>query len=251
MFRKLFQIVFSLAAFAALGSALAAPVGYVHEVKGSVTLRDAGKAVAPAKVGDVFEQGATFITGADGQVTIKFEDGQLALLTPNTQFVATTYVFNRTDNTQSNVLFSLARGGLRFVSGLIASKNNEKFAIRTPTATAGVRGTDGTIVLDAALGMSMTVKDGVVTLTVGGQTVVVNAGQVTFVPVGGTPSAPVALASLPAAQRNALAVLVNLMQAIGNSPIPPATAIPPGSLLTPALIQDLIIAVPPPTPSLK
>lgn len=254
MFKKILQGLVLVSAFAALGSAMAAPVGYVHEVKGNVTLRDAGKpAPVPAKVGDVFEQGAAFVTGADGQVTLKFEDGQIALLTPNTQFVATSYIFDKTDNTKSNVLFSVARGGMRFISGLIATKNSEKFAIKTPTATAGVRGTDGTMALDATGNMTLTVKEGVVTLTVGGQSVTVNAGQVTFSSNGGTPSAPVALTSLPPGQAATLLALLAIANAAAAAPTPPPTVIPPGQLQGPTLTPDAInqVVVPPTTPSLK
>ena len=48
MIKKLLQAVLFAAAFAATGLAAAAPVGYVHEVKGDVTLRDTGKQAAKA-----------------------------------------------------------------------------------------------------------------------------------------------------------------------------------------------------------
>ena len=208
MIKIIFQAVLFAAAFAATGLASAAPVGYVHEVKGDVTLRDAGKPPVKATAGDVFEQGANFTTGADGVVTLKFEDGQIAALSPNSQFIASTYVYDKKKIADSNVVFSLVRGGLRFISGAIATTSNSKFSIRTPTATAGVRGTIGDIVIDVGTGATLVVSSqGDVTFTSGGVTVTVPAGTQSFTAAGGgAPSSagvpvPPALAALAATAR--------------------------------------------------
>lgn len=223
MIRKILQAVFIAAACATTGLAAAAPVGYVHEVKGDVTLRDAGKAPVKATAGDTFEQGANFTTGANGSVTLKFEDGQIAALSPNSQFIATTYVYDKKKITDSNIVFNLVRGGLRFVSGAIATTSNNKFAIRTPTATAGVRGTIGDIVIDVGTGATLVVSSqGAVTFTSGGVSVVVPAGSQSFSATGGgAPSGagapvPPALAALAAVAR-ALAVI--------NTPSPSPVAV--------------------------
>ena len=212
--KKILQTGLCAAAFAATGLAAAAPVGYVHEVKGNVTLRDAGKAPVKVVAGDTFEQGANFTTGADGIVTLKFEDGQIAALSPNSQFIATTYVYDKKKISDSNVVFNLVRGGLRFVSGAIASTSNNKFAIRTPTATAGVRGTIGDIVIDVGTGATLVVSSqGAVTFTSGGVTVSIPAGSQSFSATGGgAPSGagatvPPALAALAAVART-LAVII-------------------------------------------
>lgn len=183
MFKKLLGTLLFAVAASFSATSWAQVIGYVHEVKGDVTLRDIGKQPAKAAAGDTFQQGAAVTTGADGQVTLKFEDGQLAILAPNSQFVATTYVFNKTRVADSNVLFSLARGGLRFVSGVIAATNSTKFAIRTPTATAGVRGTDGTVMF----------ADGVTIATTGNGTLVLSVPP----PPGSPPGTPPTVVSIP------------------------------------------------------
>ena len=185
MIKKMLQaICFSIAVIAS-GAAAAAPVGYVHDVKGSVSLRDVGKPAAQAKAGDTFEQGATFITSADGQITLKFEDGEIAILSPNTQFIATTYVYNKNKVADGNIVFNLLRGGLRFVSGVMIETNPSKFTIRTPTATAGVRGTAGIVAVSQdGTKVTAATNKGVVTLTVGGQTVVILAGNYSTTELG-------------------------------------------------------------------
>jgi len=93
--KKLLSLLLFTTAFAISGLAAAAPVGYVHQLKGTVTLRDAGKQPVEAKAGDTFEQGANFTTAAGAEATLKFEDGQVIVLAPNTQFIATTYVYDQ------------------------------------------------------------------------------------------------------------------------------------------------------------
>lgn len=185
MIKKILQAVWFSIAVIASGAAAAAPVGYVHDVKGAVTVRDAGKPATQAKAGDTFEQGATFITSANGQITLKFEDGEIAILAPNTQFVATTYVYNKNKVADGNIVFNLLRGGLRFVSGVMTETNPSKFTIRTPTATAGVRGTAATVVVSQdGTKVTAATSKGVVTLTVDGQTVIILAGTYSSTELG-------------------------------------------------------------------
>lgn len=225
MFKRIFQAVLFFTAVVASGLAAAAPVGYVHAVKGAVTLRDAGKQPAPAKAGDMFEQGANFTTGADGEITLKFEDGQVAMLAPNTVFIATTYVYNKAKVADGNIVFNLLRGGLRFVSGVMAETSPAKFAVRTPTATAGVRGSGGVIVVsqDGQTTTAATTK-GVVTLSItnaAGQavTVVITLGQFSTTSPG-VPPTPAQAATLMAGTPG-LAGVALLVQAMAALPAPP------------------------------
>ncbi len=228
MFKKILQAVVLLTAVVASGLAAAAPVGYVHAVKGTVTLRDAGKQPVQAKVGDMFEQGANFTTGANGEVTMKFEDGQIAMLSPNTVFIATTYQYNKNKVADGNIVFNLLRGGLRFVSGVMAETNPAKFAVRTPTATAGVRGSAGTIIVsqDGQQVTAMTNK-GIVTLTVtppgGGAptTVVLPVGFFVSTQAGQLLQATPTSALLNAPPGSALAGVALLVQVLGAATAPP------------------------------
>jgi uncharacterized cupin superfamily protein len=217
MLRFVRSALFLLVAFCTC-SVWAAPSGYVHELSGDVTLTDAGKPAVKAKTGDLFEQGAVFVTGADGKATIKFSDGQVVSLGPNAQFGVTTYNYNTANVADSNIVFNLVRGGMRFVTGLIGQTNNSRFAVRTPTLTAGVRGTDGQVVIAADGSTLVSVTSGVVTMTSPSGTVVVNAGNFTFYPPGATtPTASnVPVSSLPPAA----AALANSLVALANAAVP-------------------------------
>ena len=205
-----------------MGFAWAAPSGYVHAISGDVNITEAGKAQVKAKLGDLFEQGTGFATGADGKVTLKFSDGQVVALGPNAQFAVTNYVYNPSNVGESNILFNLARGSMRFVTGLIGQTNNSKFAVRTPTLTAGVRGTDGEIIIAANGSVLVTVNSGVVTMTSPSGTVVVTAGNFSFYPPGSdSPSVSnVPLSNLPPEAAALAQALVALAQEALPAPNP-------------------------------
>lgn len=166
-------------------------------------------------------------------MTLKFEDGQRAVLAPNSQFVVTTCVFNKTCVADSNILFGLARGGLRFVSGVIAATNSTKFAVRTPTATAGVRGSDGTLMV-AADGVTIaTTASGVLILsvTLPGDTnpaiVQIPPGTTSIAATGAAPSAAAPTGSVPIpAVLTALFITIRAIAAnpvaTTNTPVNPA-----------------------------
>lgn len=169
-----------IAMFMFAGAAWAAETGYIHAISGEATIARAGQAPVKAKLGDLFEEGTSFATAADGKVTLKFADGQVIALSPQTQFTVTSYVYSSSNVAQNNVLFSMARGGMRFVTGLIGQTDRSKFAIRTPTLTAGVRGTDGIIVQADNGATVVSVLDGVVTITTAKGTLVINKGRFAF-----------------------------------------------------------------------
>lgn len=130
-----------------LGQAWAA-VGYVHEVSGSVFMAQRSGAERAVAMGQTFEPGATFRTGADGILILKFEDGQLTTLRPDSSFRVDQYSWNPKNPASSNSAFTLLTGALRFVSGLVGSTNPGNVRIASSTATIGIRGTD--LVFDSA-----------------------------------------------------------------------------------------------------
>jgi hypothetical protein len=66
-------------------------------------------------------------------------------LQPNTEFAIRDYNFaGKTDGSERG-LFALAKGAMRTVTGLIGRVNKNRYAISTPTATIGIRGTGGRI----------------------------------------------------------------------------------------------------------
>ena len=69
-------------------------------------------------------------------------DGGLVALRPDTKLKVDTYVFNGQEDGSENPVFSLLKGGLRAITGIIGKRNKERYNLRTPTSTIGIRGTD-------------------------------------------------------------------------------------------------------------
>lgn len=129
------------AALAAVNQAQAdEPVGYVKTVSGNASITTAG-AKAPAAVGSSIFQGSQIQTARGSSLGVTFKDNTVMSFGPDTQLTVDEYVFNPN---QGQVKFAskLTKGTLNYVSGAIAKINPEAVAVKTPTGTIGVRGTN-------------------------------------------------------------------------------------------------------------
>jgi hypothetical protein len=132
--------------------ALAAPIAYVHELSGTLQARYGERAPQGLSVGGTIEPGATLRTGAGSKAVVKFEDGQIVALQPDTAFAVRGYRFVKTNVAKSNSVLELFTGGLRFVTGMIGATNRNAFKFTAGTATIGIRGTDGTLLFNPTTG---------------------------------------------------------------------------------------------------
>ena len=64
-----------------------------------------GQPVAMAQ-GQRIESGATVVTGANGQATLRFDDGQAVVLNPDSEFKVTDYKFDRDRPQADNVVLN-------------------------------------------------------------------------------------------------------------------------------------------------
>ncbi|MBE0619352.1 MAG: FecR domain-containing protein [Burkholderiales bacterium] len=123
--------------------ALAAPIAYVHELTGTLQLQYGKSAPQDLKIGSTIEPGGILSTGDQSSAVVKFEDGQLMVMQPNSRFAVRQYDFVKTNVAKSSAVFELLRGGLRFVTGMIGATNKKSFKLTAGTATIGIRGSDG------------------------------------------------------------------------------------------------------------
>lgn len=121
----------------ALVSSIAWANGTLKDIKGDVKV-DSNSAV----VGGVVTAGSMVKTGLDSRATIRFDDGQMIVLGSNTEFKVRQYTYSKVDPASDNIVLDIFRGSLRAITGALGHRNPNKFALFTPTATAGIRGTD-------------------------------------------------------------------------------------------------------------
>lgn len=119
----------------------AADHGLFMVVKGSVKVISAkDKKEAPVKVGSKVFVGDTVVTEKDSRAKIVMSDRNVLQLSPESRFEINKYKSAATEN-EREVQVSLMQGKVRVqVEQKYGEKN--KFELRTPTAVAGVRGTE-------------------------------------------------------------------------------------------------------------
>jgi hypothetical protein len=134
-------IAFALAIFAVEAGAAA---GHVEFAFGGANIVGADGRTRPAARGGEIDTGDVVRT-TDGRVQLRMSDGSYISLQPNTEFGIKNYRFEgKTDGSESAV-YSLLKGALRTVTGLVGRVNRSRYQIGTPTATVGIRGTGGLI----------------------------------------------------------------------------------------------------------
>lgn len=116
------------------------PAGIAITSEGNVTVIDSDNGKRALKRGDSFYPLETIIIGAESVAQLKFTDGGLVQLIPTSEFRIDSYRF-KTVNHLDESITSLAKGGLRALSGSIAKENPSNVTIKTPVATIGLLGT--------------------------------------------------------------------------------------------------------------
>jgi hypothetical protein len=118
--------------------------GHVSAATPSGEIRDLTK-------GSPVYEGEVVITSGSSYVNIEFSDGGRVLLRPESRFQIERYQYTAAATQaqatnqpvrQESAFFRLLKGGFRAVSGLIGHTRREDYAVQTPVATIGIRGTD-------------------------------------------------------------------------------------------------------------
>lgn len=124
----------------------AEPIGYVKTLTGSATIVTAGNKVKAAVGTGVF-QGSQIQTAPASSMGVTFKDNTIMSFGADTNLTVDEYVYNPN---QGQVKFGskLTKGTLNYVSGAIAKISPEAVAVKTPTGTIGVRGTQFVVKVD-------------------------------------------------------------------------------------------------------
>ncbi|MDP3756572.1 FecR family protein, partial [Polaromonas sp.] len=113
--------------------------GIAQFTAGEVNVRQAdGRITALAKGGNI-DSGHAIVTGGDGRAQVRFTDGGLVSLQPNTEFRIASYV-DQNNPREDRFLVDLLRGSMRAITGLIGKRNRDNYKLTTTTATIGIRG---------------------------------------------------------------------------------------------------------------
>src|SRR6267378_2455367 len=137
------SLIILLGLLSAPGLALAQAGRFLLAVGDVVVAR--GQAEIRAATGTPVQSGDTIHVGPASNAQIRMTDESIVGLRPGTVFGIDAYEYSAQAEPRS--IFSLLKGGFRTVTGAIGRLHSrERYAVRTPTATIGIRGTHYTVV---------------------------------------------------------------------------------------------------------
>jgi hypothetical protein len=215
---------------ALLGAALllGGPLAWAGQVAGTVVHlsgplldRKADGTVKVLGLKSEVESGDTLVAEKNTYAQIRFIDNGEITLKPGTTFHIENFAYEAGKPEADSAAFSLVKGGLRSITGLLGKRNKEKFSLKTPSATIGIRGTTfiATFVPPAGLdapapapvgrpgapiapplppGLHLQVTDGAIVVTNNGGSQGFQAGQFGYVP--GVNQAPIIVPPNPGIQ---------------------------------------------------
>ncbi|KRB27911.1 FecR domain-containing protein [Acidovorax sp. Root70] len=124
-----------------------AAAGLVQFTAGDVQLRR-GETLSRLSKGAELDGGDVVLTGTEGRAQIRFSDGGLVALYPDSQFTVTRYA-DGAGTGEDHFVVNLLRGGMRALTGLIGKRNPANYKVVTPTAVVGIRGSAFLLAIDA------------------------------------------------------------------------------------------------------
>jgi hypothetical protein len=177
-------------------------VGVVEHLSGPLMDRKADGTVKVLAAKSEVESGDTLVAEKNTYAQIRFIDNSEITLRPGTTFKIDNFAYDAAKPEEDSAAFSLVKGGLRSITGLLGKRNKEKFQLKTPAATIGIRGTtfiaqwvEDASALKAttgpvnpgptpglAPGLHVAVLDGMIVVTNPGGALHFQAGQFGYVP---------------------------------------------------------------------
>lgn len=174
--RPLAMAALAWLAGAAMAAELAAGVVFAS---GATSIVAADGVARQASRGGEIYAGETVETGGDGRAQLKFRDGASLSLQPASRFRIDEYRFSAGGgqaDAEDKGFFSLLKGGLRTISGLIGKVRRDQYRVNTVVATIGIRGTEYSAQLGEG-GLAVTTVSGLVEVCNPAGCVLVHPGQ--------------------------------------------------------------------------
>ncbi len=116
--------------------------GTIQQLSGTISVQKPDGAIRVLSRQSQVVKGDTLNTERDSYAQVKFTDGAVVTLKPNTRIRIEDYTFDEKEPARDNSALALVKGGLRMITGFIGKRGNQDaFKLGTVTATIGIRGT--------------------------------------------------------------------------------------------------------------
>lgn len=192
--------------------------GVVARLSGPLMAKKADGSIKVLGLKSEVESGDTLVSEKNTYAQIRFVDNSEITLRPGTTFRIEQFAFEEGKPEADAASFNLVKGGLRSITGAMGKRSKDKFSLKTPGATIGIRGTTFIVqwvepprpgAVPAAApgapsnpalppGLHLSVTDGAIVVTNGGGALDFQAGQFGYVP--GSTQPPVLVPANPGLQ---------------------------------------------------
>lgn len=208
--------------------------GYLYDVVGSVSVAVGKNAPRPAEKNDSVVSGMVIRTGDNSSAVLKFDDGQVVSMQANSTFQVREYIYQPENIEESSIVFSVFKGGMRFITGEIGQRNKQAFKLVSPNATIRIRGTEFMIVMAANNAVYSQVISGSISMTNAAGMAIINAGQTALTSSATALTATIPAASVPAGIFSQIAAIPVPVAAVAPISAPTAVAASTGTATTTA-----------------
>ena len=134
------------AALLAALPAAAIAEGTIQQLSGTITVQKADGGVRVLARQSQVVAGDTLNAERDSYAQVRFSDGAVMTLKPNTRIKIEDFAFDQAQSARDNFAFALLKGGMRMITGLVGKRGNQDaLRMSTVTATVGIRGTTFTV----------------------------------------------------------------------------------------------------------
>ena len=166
-----------------IGAAFAEGAAKVDFAIGVVVALQADGGRRPLARGAEVSPGETVDTGA-GRVQLRFSDGAMVSLQPQTQFRIDAYEFKGEAAGGERGFFSLLKGAMRTITGAIGKTDRKAYRLDTAVATIGIRGTEYAVAYGNSI--TATTYSGLIEVCNSAGCLLLEAGQSAHVPDANT-----------------------------------------------------------------
>ena len=181
-----------------------APIGQVIWVTGNVTAAQPTQAPRVLQRRSPLYEHDVISTGTSAQGQIAFTDSSTVALNGDSQFKIDQYVYKKDSPSADKSVMSVVKGGFRTITGAIPKANPDGYAINSPVATIGVRGTQYAVFFSSKKGLLLHIEKGEIVISNSAGKISMHVCEKTsehtcieYAKVGSFNSAPEALTSLP------------------------------------------------------
>lgn len=132
----------ALLALALFSVEVMAGVATVMNLSGTLSVQKPDGSIKILSQKSELDAGDLVSTEKDSYARLKFTDGGEVTLRPNSKMKIDEYGFNEQAPEKDSFVFSLVKGGLRTITGLVGKRGNrDAYRLNTANATIGIRGT--------------------------------------------------------------------------------------------------------------